>query len=642
MLTAITIAGAAIRLHFMYRTMRYDEAWTFLHYASKPLWEALSSYSAPNNHILHTVLVHFISLAFGSQPFVLRLPAFVCGVALIPLTFLFGRELFGAAAGLLAATFVAFSAPLIEYSTNARGYTMYVAASTIAFILASRLFREPNRRRWILLTVCCTLGFFTIPVMAYPFLTLLLWMLYRILRVPKSKISIVHLVLFATTVGAFTLLLYSPMLASGGISAIRGNTTLAPKSFGELIQAAPGWCRHYWQFVNERIPGPLAIIIAGAFVFTLLFPSLRDRRARSLLICLLIAPVCLAVIARNWPFGRIMTYALPLYFAAAAAGLINIAHLLFSLFHRQRAAASRWPTGPVAAMALSILLVPGLFTAADGYYPQEFPHGNEAVAVIAARLKPGDAILAEEATDTPLEYYVNRYGIPFHHVVADKDWIFNAYAQSRFGLPDRNCWTRLIGVVSQGYRRQSIEKLVKFMGEVGPLRQQLIWSAPDVAVYELTRPPDVLARMESSGQNLVLNPGFEAGAVCWWDEGSASITSTSPRSGRSDLQIGPSAGGTFQEVPMAAGGRYRLNVWVRLRPTGATLDPSDKAWVGVSLTGSGPKDDKRQLEITSPGWQRCSLDLDSPLDLKRASVWAWKENGHSYLEVDDLDLEPMR
>ncbi len=54
--------------------MRYDEAMTYVVYASKGLATILVSYTAPNNHILHTVLVHYACALLGPSPWVTRLP----------------------------------------------------------------------------------------------------------------------------------------------------------------------------------------------------------------------------------------------------------------------------------------------------------------------------------------------------------------------------------------------------------------------------------------------------------------------------------------------------------------------------------------------------------------------------------------
>src|SRR5450631_3222237 len=51
------IFAVVLRIAHLRQPMRYDEAWTFVHYASQPLSVALSDYSFPNNHVFHSLLV---------------------------------------------------------------------------------------------------------------------------------------------------------------------------------------------------------------------------------------------------------------------------------------------------------------------------------------------------------------------------------------------------------------------------------------------------------------------------------------------------------------------------------------------------------------------------------------------------------
>src|SRR5207245_4620972 len=58
-----------------------------IYYASHPLSVALTIYGSPNNHILHSLLMHFAYRMFGSAEWALRLPALLAGIAIVPLTY---------------------------------------------------------------------------------------------------------------------------------------------------------------------------------------------------------------------------------------------------------------------------------------------------------------------------------------------------------------------------------------------------------------------------------------------------------------------------------------------------------------------------------------------------------------------------
>ncbi len=83
-LITIVLLSIVLRLAFLSQPMRFDEAFTFLRFVSKPLSEGLTNYSEPNNHLFHTLLVHIVYSLFGDSSWVIRLPALLAGIALVP------------------------------------------------------------------------------------------------------------------------------------------------------------------------------------------------------------------------------------------------------------------------------------------------------------------------------------------------------------------------------------------------------------------------------------------------------------------------------------------------------------------------------------------------------------------------------
>ena len=623
-LLAFLMAGCLIRLHFIGRSMRYDEAWTFLHYASRPLFEGISNYSAPNNHIFHTALVHAVYLLFGNHPWLLRLPALVAGLAIIPATYFLGAALHGRATGLLAAGFATLSAPLIDYSVNARGYTMMTFFSTAAFAIAVRVMEEPGRRGWVMLAICSILGFFTVPVMAYPYATLIIWMGLCVLTANSRKVTLRNLLQLSLIVVVGTLILYIPMLIGGGWDFVSTNTTLAHKSWKELIESLPDFLSHYHAFLGTSVPSILQALIAVGLGAVLVFRSRQHQRLRLLLPAAVCAPVLIVIAARNWPFPRILIYLVPLYAVIGCAGLVSLWSLSMSRWSAARS------FGWAASLVGLLFLANGLVTDRDGYLSQELPNGDQIGAYIAANIRPGDAILAAASTDTPLEYYLDYYHVPFHHVVADESRIFNAYSKHAVVLPDRECWTRLIVVVSRAFNEQTLETVLGHMGQLGPVSTEVLWVGEMVTVYGVTRqrPPQFIA-----DRNLVMNSGFETNTACWWATGSAVLQHDQVRTGSSGLRLGPTSGGVFQPLALKRSTKYQLIVWARLTAG------EDLGWTGISLERSASAPEKHQCEIRATEWYECALTFTTAADLHESMVWAWKNDGPAQVEVDHFRVE---
>ena len=56
-LATVCVLGFGLRAAYLAQPIRYDEAATYLAFASRPVWLAVADYSYPNNHIFHTLLV---------------------------------------------------------------------------------------------------------------------------------------------------------------------------------------------------------------------------------------------------------------------------------------------------------------------------------------------------------------------------------------------------------------------------------------------------------------------------------------------------------------------------------------------------------------------------------------------------------
>ena len=174
---AILVAAVAIRVAYLDVPLRYDEATTYNNFVSKPLYVALANYATPNNHLLHTFLAKVSVAVFGNEPWAIRLPALLAGIALVPATFAVARVYFGRVAALLAAALVAASSTLVEYSTNARGYTLAALATAIVFLAGARALERDSVGAWAAVAVVGALGLYAVPIMVYPLGGALLWIL---------------------------------------------------------------------------------------------------------------------------------------------------------------------------------------------------------------------------------------------------------------------------------------------------------------------------------------------------------------------------------------------------------------------------------------------------------------------------------
>jgi Dolichyl-phosphate-mannose-protein mannosyltransferase len=456
--------AVVVRIVFLDVPLRYDEATTYDNYVSKPLYVALANYSSPNNHLLNTFLAKASVTAFGSATWAIRMPALLAGIALVPATFAFARALYGEAAALLAAALVVGSSTLVEYSTNARGYTLVALLSLVAFLAAARVLENGSLAAWGLVAASSALALYAVPIALYPVGGVFLWLFVSRAAQRQPLGPFVRRMLWcgvATVV--LTLLLYTPVFAASGVRSVTSNEFVQPHSWSAFFDRLP---RHLWDTVEtwrRDLPNPVVAVLACGLVASLVLSRRVSRFPVPPLLAIVVWTVPVLALQRVVPFTRVWLFLVPLVLAAAAA---FYGWLL-----------ERSPYGTRLAAAVSIIVAVGagsLVVRADSVRDsRETGALLDAVPVaayLAHEVHSSDRILAT-GSDTILEYYLGRDGIGAGPLL----------------YTDRS--SRRIFVVVNVLGNQTIGELAQ---QLGPARERygkprLVKSYPSARVYLLER-----------------------------------------------------------------------------------------------------------------------------------------------------------
>lgn len=407
-LGAISLGALLVRLDFISQPMRYDEADTYVHYASRPLYIGLTTYTAPNNHLLNTLLVHVTTRLFGDQPWAIRLPALVAGVLLVPATYLAARLLYDKTPALVAAALVATSSTLIEYSTNARGYTLVALITVLLVALGSHLAGSKSPAGWTAFAVLAALGFWTIPIMLYALGTVVVWLCWTIV-VDRHDAALVRARLLPALAGTavLTVLLYAPVLATSGPHALLGNSFVTPRSSSYVFHRLPSSLGATFARWHRDQPTVLWVLVALGFALAFVLGGRLGRFRVPPAAGALVAVPPLVAIQRVVPFERVWLFLLPLYLISAAAGLLYPAR-------RLAATAGFGAAVAVAAVALCASLA-GLEVATRSVYRSEdtstFRDASDVASLLARTIRPSDRVLSAPPADQILEYYLDAEGL---------------------------------------------------------------------------------------------------------------------------------------------------------------------------------------------------------------------------------------
>lgn len=360
----ILLVAVIARIYYLSQPFMGDESRVFdnrIYHAHgiKGLINVVSMHSQAGDHMFHTLLSYLSYKLFGSAQsmWALRLPAFLAGILLVPATYLAVRMFFNKHAALLASGIIAASSPLISYSANARGYTMLCMFFMLIMALGAYIKKNNDPASWHLLAVLSAFGFYTMPVMLYPYGILITWLTLSILfKDTNHNRGLLLQNMFHSVVITFllTFLLYSPVIFFGtGPKSLMINPNIFDhKSLAQL----PGHLGHvlnnvFWLSWNNNLPVVIIYLLIAGFIGSIFFHNKTSIHRVPVVLAMLISIMTVTFVNRMvCHFYRCWLFLLPLYIGIASSGIIYLFKPIEAFFSKNKTAVS-------AAFSLTLSLV---------------------------------------------------------------------------------------------------------------------------------------------------------------------------------------------------------------------------------------------------------------------------------------------
>jgi hypothetical protein len=445
-LGAITILGMVMRIWKINDPIAYDEAYTFIYFATREFRHILADYSAPNNHILHTILVRISYELFGDRPWIVRLPALLAGTLCIPAAYLAARRILSGHQSLAAAALVALTPWFISYSANGRGYTLLILFALFLANLGALLIHQQSRAALAAYAITAALGFYTIPIFLYPMAGISLWVLATYLTAGepwRDRSSKAWTFLAACTLaGLMTLLLYSPVIIFGtGLDSIISNEFVESRDGAMFVENLRPRAARTWESWMMGISPAVEYLLLSGFLLSTLFYGKASRQRLPLQLFLVLAIAILLVVQRVVPLARVWMYLEAFYMIFAGAGLVWLAELLLNSVGKSIYTAGIVP----AAILLAFIVVftgqylgtqPGSATASRDL-PEQY-----AAEYLASHLQAGDKILSIAPVDIQTAYYLYMNGVPYEvfyqrdHPVKVQNAVIVLRTTSKYNTPE--------------------------------------------------------------------------------------------------------------------------------------------------------------------------------------------------------------
>lgn len=446
MLGAITLIGLILRVMKITDPIGYDEAYTFIYFAIKPFHQILSDYSAPNNHILHTILVSISYKVLGGHIWVVRVPAVLAGSLCIPAAYFTARRMFTEIQSLAAAALVALTPWFILYSVNGRGYTLVALLSLLLANLAGALVKQQTRTALIAYGITGALGFYTIPIFLYPMAGISLWVLITHLTNNEPwnirSRKVVEFIVMCILAGLLTFILYSPVIFFGtGAGSIFANEIVEPGDWTFVENLRPR-AERTWFTWNQGIPLPVQYIILSGFLLSLVFHKKINQQRLPLQVFMVIVILILLPIQRIAPFARVWLYLEFFYMIFAAGALTWLAFILIKTIVEPRKAERIVSLLTVLIVMISFVITYGTSKQPDVIADKVVLPEQRGAEYLALNLKPEDTILSIAPTDIRTAYYLYMSGIPYgvfyqrDHPVDVKNAIIVLRTNSEYNTPE--------------------------------------------------------------------------------------------------------------------------------------------------------------------------------------------------------------
>lgn len=416
----ILALGIGLRVALIHRPMLHDESYTVVTWAAGSFRYALSDYHLPNNHVLHTLAVWFLVHFVGRTPWIVRLPSFLAGIALLPAVFFLGKRIYDEPVGLLAMALTACSSFLIDYATNARGYSFLALAAVTVWLAADGLRVRKNRVLVLVTALIATAGFFTLPMMVYPFGAMCLWLFFAMLNRSfgsdyRNRPDFLGMMFRMGLIVVFlTLCCYLPLLLESGPNALFGNIFVQPLPRDDFLPTLISRRIDFWNVFRDGLTDAGAWLVLVGAVFATIHHCAVARDGCSpipaLTMALWLAPLWMIQRPNLWP--RTLIFLFPFLYLWGSAGILDFIRLILRSVTSQ--GALRLQNGVVMGgmWFMTIALMWVAVERTGGLREQNSPHEAAVLDIIASQDDLSDVLfVVAPEDDAPNWYYAYRYDL---------------------------------------------------------------------------------------------------------------------------------------------------------------------------------------------------------------------------------------
>jgi len=316
---ACLIALSSIAFYQIYRYQHIfvamDEAFSWLFFASQGVFVTLTNYPVPNNHIFYNLCSLFWSNFIGDEILAMRLTSIIAFWVLLLLIFYYFLKTTNFQTALFALMLVGLGFSQSVFAVQGRGYMLVALCFFVALWSVQAYLNNQNKGYLVFFTLACVIGFWTIPVFLYVFVSFYAYLIFAIWQKTIQKFLVIDFFKVGLVIGGLVYLCYCPVLLYSGFSALAGNENVSPKTydtawfFGYILSIALRESVIYVMSLPKYVS--FAVFTILAISFWQMYRKSQNLHFRFLWEFLLVSLAVTFVIIclmRAFPFYRVWTY----------------------------------------------------------------------------------------------------------------------------------------------------------------------------------------------------------------------------------------------------------------------------------------------------------------------------------------------
>jgi len=292
-----------------------DEAFSWLFFASQGSFVTLTHYPVPNNHIFYNLCSLFWSNFIGDEILAMRLTSIIAFWILLLLIFYYFLKTTNFQTALFALMLVGLGFSQSVFAVQGRGYMLVALCFFVALWSLQTYLNNQNKGYLVFFTLACVIGFWTIPVFLYVFVSLYAYLIFAVWRKTIPKKVFIDFFKAGLIIGGIVYLCYCPVLMYSGFSALAGNENVSSKTydtawfFGYILSIALRESVIYVMSLPKYTS--FAVFAILAIAFWQMYRKSKNLHFRFLwefLLVSLVVTFAVICLMRAFPFYRVWTY----------------------------------------------------------------------------------------------------------------------------------------------------------------------------------------------------------------------------------------------------------------------------------------------------------------------------------------------